>query len=103
MKIIKYTETLLGEFDLLNIEFIKEKAKIIRFSVHFYSLIDNQWRDIMRIDNYHRSYPHIHKYYYKHKQFKEPLNINDPSKAFNFAKKYIKENAEAIKENFLNN
>lgn len=93
----------MGEFDRLSIQFTREKGKIIRFVVQYYSLINGKYRDIMRIDNYHGSYPHIHKYYYKHRQFREQLSIIDPNQAFNFAKQFIKKNAEVIKQNFLNN
>jgi len=101
MNKVRYTETI-GEFDRLSIEFTKHKGKILKFVVQFYSLIDGQYRDIMRIDNYHGTYPHIHKYYYKRKQFKEQLSIDNPNEAFNYAKKFIKNNAETIKENFFN-
>lgn len=102
MNRVKYTETL-GEFDRLSIEFTKKRGKIIRFSVQFYSLINGKSKDIMRIDNYHGSYPHIHKFYLKRPQFREILSITNTDEAFNHAKTHIKKNAESIKENFLNN
>lgn len=102
MNKVKYEETL-GEFDRLSVEFTKHKGKIVKFVVQYYSLIEGKYRDIMRIDNYHGSYPHIHKYYYKHKQFREQLSIANPNTAFNYAKRFIKNNAVIIKENFFNN
>ena len=98
MKEKKWEQTLSSE-DTLLIKFTQDKGKIIKFVVNYYSLINNRWRPIMRIDNCH-GYPHVHKYYLHKKAFKIVLST-DPNKALPESKQQIVENFHKIKENFL--
>jgi len=91
----------LTNVDRLQVEFVEDRGKILRFSVHYCALIGKKWRPILRIDNFHhQNKPHRHSYYLKKKRMFSYWG-GDANEAFTEAKKYIVKNYAKIKENYF--
>lgn len=98
MKSKNYTQPLTEE-DKLNISFTENRGKISKFSVNYSSLINGRWRYILRVDNCHEVV-HKHTYHLHRKQYRVVLG-NNVNMLFTWSKKYIIENYQNIKANYL--
>lgn len=97
-KKIEYIRLLTPE-DKVRINFSKNRGKISKFIVQYYTKVEKRWRTVMRIDNCH-GYPHKHTYHLRKKEFVLLLS-QDNNTAFTEAQNFIKNNFKKIKENFL--
>lgn len=98
MQTKEYTQ-LLTDKDKLRIAFTKNRGKILKFVVQYYSLTGSRWHSIMRIDNIH-DLPHRHISHLHKKEYRVVLN-KDSNSAFTEAKAYIIKNYKSIKENYI--
>lgn len=94
----EYTVSL-TDVDKLRVELITERGRIVRFVVQYIALIDSEWRELMRFDNWH-GYPHRHTYYLHTKEYRVKLYTDDQT-SFNQAKEYIEDHFKEIKANYL--
>ncbi|MFA5261706.1 MAG: hypothetical protein WC450_10805 [Candidatus Omnitrophota bacterium] len=91
----------LTDKDKLQVKFIENRGRILKFAVQYSALIGGCWRQILRIDNFHHNgKPHKHCYYLKKKRMIVYLGA-DVGGIFTEAKKHIVANYEKIKENYL--
>jgi hypothetical protein len=97
-KEIEYRRLLTPE-DEVRIRFVKNRGRILKFVVQYYTKIKKHWLTVMRIDNCH-GYPHKHIYHLHKKEFMLVLP-KDNNIAFTEAQNFIKNNFKKIKENFL--
>lgn len=95
---IEYIRLLTTE-DKIRIHFYKNRGKISKFIVQYYTKVEKRWRTVMRIDNCH-GYPHKHTHHLRKKEFVLLLS-QDNNTAFTEAQSFIKNNFKKIKENFL--
>ena len=98
MEIKDYIESLTDE-DKLRIFFMQDHGKILKFSVQYYSKIGGKWYSIMRADNFH-GMPHYHVCHLHGEEYRVKL-LQDTNLAFTEAKIGIRDNFQAIKDNFL--
>lgn len=98
VKRIEYIRLLTFE-DKVRIHFSKNRGKISKFIVQYYTKVEKRWRTVMRIDNCH-GYPHKHTYHLRKSEFVLLLS-QDNNVAFTEAQNFIKNNFKKIKENFL--
>lgn len=103
MKEVDYSYLLTKE-DKIRIAFRKKRGKIEYFIVQYSALINGRWRSIMRFDTCH-GYAHKHTFHLKGKEYIMNLtgredNLNE---VFTKSSKYVKNNFEKIKSNFLMN
>lgn len=98
VKKIEYIRLLTSE-DKVRINFSKNRGKISKFIVQYYTKVEKRWRTVMRIDNCH-GYPHKHTYHLRKKEFVLLLS-QDNNMAFTEAQNFIRTNFKKIKENFL--
>lgn len=99
MKKIEYSQKITDE-DRLDVSFTQNKGKISKFSINYSSLINEEWHDILRIDNCHGK-SHQHTFHLFRAQFKFSLG-EDNNKVFTWAKEYIVKNRDKIKQNYIN-
>ena len=95
---IEYYRLLTAE-DKIRISFSKNRGRILKFVVQYYTKVEKHWRSVVRIDNCH-GYPHKHTYHLHGKELVIILS-KDENTAFTEAQNFIKNNFKEIKENFL--
>jgi len=98
VKNVEYLHRLTLE-DKVRVRFAKNRGRILKFVVQYYTKIKKRWLTVMRIDNCH-SYPHKHTYHLRKKEFVLVLS-QDNNIALTEAQNFIKNNFKKIKENFL--
>lgn len=97
MKIVDYTRFLTNE-DKVRIHFKKNRGKIEKFIVQYFSLINGRWRSIIRVDTCH-PYPHIHTYHLQKKENVVRLEGNN-NELFTYHREFVIKNFRKIKDNF---
>lgn len=86
--------------DLLRISFDSNRGKVFRFALQYEALIENRWRIILRIDNYHGTEPHKHQFHLRRRMVKLTIG-GDPHRVFNEWQKLIAADYARIKESFI--
>ncbi|MEW6425470.1 MAG: hypothetical protein AB1523_12155 [Bacillota bacterium] len=90
----------LGTDDRYRHRHIREKRKIISFSVQYETMIENKWHPVVRYDTAH-GFAHRDLFTRKGEVIKTPLFVHDYNSALAFAESDLKANWEMYKKRFL--
>lgn len=101
MKIADYSYPL-AEEDKIRIAFRSNRGKVEHFVVQHFALINSRWRSIMRFDTCH-GYAHKHTFHFVSKEHVVSLTApgGELNEVFDQSSRYVKNNFEKIKRNYL--
>ncbi len=89
----------LGTDDRYRHRHIREKRKVIFFSVQYETMIENKWHPVVRYDTAH-GFAHRDLFTRKGEVIKTPLFVHDYNSALAFAESDLKANWEMYKKDF---
>lgn len=81
----------LSAIDLVDVMYVKEKKKIVKFALNYRSFIAGEWREVYRVDNFH-GFLHEQRFW----RSPHPIPLKDDLTMNSIFTKYLK----LIKENY---
>jgi hypothetical protein len=78
----------------------RNKHAVIDFTVQYDTLVEDRWVKVTRVDTSHGS-AHQHKFNPSGKEIITEFFCNDYNQGFTEAKRYITENFEQMRQNYL--
>lgn len=97
MKTVDYNVPL--EEDQLRICFTKDRGRIQKFIVQYYTWVNKKQCTVLRIDNCH-GFVHKHTFHLQRKEYTVRLDEGDLNRAFTSAHQYVLKNHKKILENY---
>lgn len=85
--------------DKLVVRFKKDHGKILEWSIEYFAVVHDRWREIVRYDNCH-GFPHKHVFHLHRKEFRLKLQ-GDDSDIFTDTKRTIIRDYLKIKSNYI--
>ncbi len=91
---------LLTDEDWIKNRFVTKGPEIIEFSVQYETLVESNWRKVMRIDSSH-SGVHRHIFHPYDAEYQQPFPCTDLNNGLTKAQTFFREQYHSIKSNYL--
>ena len=86
--------------DWIKNRFITKGPQIVEFSVQYETLINGNWRVVMRIDSAHKGV-HRHVFHPYDDEYQQPFPCNNLNDGLTQAQTFLREEYHSIKSNYL--